>query len=683
MMLKQKTLSISYRFLFLAFCVVYLCLPAKAEEEEPFQLTQLTLEELLKVTVTTARKTEKPVSKTAAFVTVITKHQIRSSGWRDLSELLNAQVGFYTFSDRIYNFIIPRGHYQSNDPNSRVLLLLNGHSVIESFGYFNGHLPSVDINHIERVEIVRGPGSATYGTNAMFAVINVITHAPLNKDSQNFYFEAGSGEWGKTAFRGDWHLKDGYVSIMGGLSRGEKTSLSLEEYQDSIHPLQGQTIKEANAVKNRNFYFDAKIEDWRVSAYLNHRIKNVPTGIFGGSMDNRFTFFEDTNTFFEFQKESRIAKDNRAIIRVFYDYYEFKGRFYYISDPSSVLGPPYESEFNRVTNTSLGVEVLFDKKISDDIQLLYGAEFKKYGDVDFVYVSENDPLQLLNERFSFDPEESVFSAHASIDYQWNAFWSSVAGLHYDHYQTVGGQFSFRASAVYSPTQRYQLKLLYGESFRAPNSWELNGGFYLVGNQQLLPESVGTYEVLFDYSIKDNWHWISSFYAFETEKTISQSTDGVRFTNGAGVSGKGFESELKYSKGMQSGYLNYSYTKVENDLTGARTSFYPEQQLKLGYTYQFSNQIRFHMESQWTDSRQYANPEVGELPPHQISNLSLTNIQVLPRLTLDISIFNLFDEYYEHPSFTSDLASFYINQDFPVHDIPANGRETLLKLIYQF
>jgi len=646
-------------------------------------LINLSLEELLNVRITTANKTEKTVSKTAASVTVITKQQIELAGWRDLPELLNAQTGFFTFSDRIYDFVVARGNYQSNDPNSRVLLLLNGHSVIEGFGYFNGHLSSVDINHIERVEIVRGPGSAIYGTNAMFAVINVITRADTKTDSLKVSLELGESSHRKLALRGDWNEHFGKVSMMvSSLITGE-SSLFFDEYVGSPHPGQGITLAEANKKQLTNFYFDANFGAWKASAYFNHRTKNVPSGVFGGSQDDRLTFFEDTNTFFEIGREFKVSDSTQAKFRGFYDNYEFKGRYYYLSDPLGIEGPPYESEFNRVTDASYGFEVLFNRKLNSTAKLLYGAEYKRYGDVNFIYVSENDPLQLLNERFSYNPDEAITSLFTSLDYDWNDKWSSVLGLHYDYYNSVGGHLSLRASANYEMSPRARLKFLYGEAFRAPNSWELNGGFFLKGNQELSPEQSKSFEIIFDYSINDSWHWHSSVYQYKTDNNIQQSSITNQFTNVIGVDGSGLESELRYSKGFNAGYLSYSYSDIKDSQLDQKRSFYPDNLLKLGFTRKFGDWFILNIESQWIGERLLSDPGNGILPEYNLTNVNFSQLNIIEGLELRINIHNVFDEDYQHPAFTSDLASFNINSQFPVFDIPAEGRQIQLQLAYQW
>ena len=656
---------------------------AHADDAPSNPLIDLSLEELLKITVTTGSKSKETLTEIPASVTVINRAQIEASGWRNLAAVLNAQTGFYTFSDRIYDFVVPRGNYQTNDPNSRILLLLNGHSVIESFGYFNGHLPSVDINHIERIEIVRGPGSAIYGTNAMFAVINVITSKKVEQATIDLTLEYGDHQHQKLAFRGDWPVSGGAISVMASGFTGGENELFFDEYVGSPHPLQGQTLPSNNREKLTNFLFNAQVDDWNYSSYFNRRTKHVPTGVFGGSIGEQDTFFQDTNVFFELSRKYQLSKRNSILARSFYDFYDFKGRFFFIPDPNGLVGPPYDSEFNRVTDASFGLELIVETQWNDKLQSTSGIEYKKYDDVDFIYVSENDPLQLLNERFSFDPDESITSLFTSLSYKWGQDWSSVFGLHYDYYNTVGGHLSLRGSIAYQYSPRSLIKLVYGEAFRAPNSWELNGGFFLIGNPNLSPETSDSLEFILDYSINDNWHWQGSVFHYSVANNIRKSNDGVEFINAPGMAGSGLETEVRFSKERNSGSISFSYSDVEDEALSQRRSFYPDTQLKLSYIRNFHDDLFLSVESFWIGERYLADQSQGKLPAYNHTNLSLYGFTLWKEVQASLSVHNVFDESYQHPSFISDLASFNVNATHPVYDIPADGRHIQLRLNYNF
>src|SRR5262249_40679486 len=123
-----------------------------------------------------ASKTLTEADDAAASITVITREEIVSMGWLTLAEAVQSVRGIGLSNDRIYTYLGIRGFSPPGDLNTRVLILYDGHPMNDTWagqGYTGRDL-DVDLNEIERIEIVRGPGSALYGTGAFFAVINLV-----------------------------------------------------------------------------------------------------------------------------------------------------------------------------------------------------------------------------------------------------------------------------------------------------------------------------------------------------------------------------------------------------------------------------------------------------------------------------------------------------------------------------
>ena len=136
------------------------------------------LEQLMKIEIVVAgSKRAQESREVASFVSVVSAAEIREHGYRTLADVLRTLPGFYVSNDRNYSYIGVRGFSRPGDWNSRVLLLLNGLRTNESLYdlAYIGEEFSVDVDLIDRVEVIRGPSSALYGSNAYFAVINVVT----------------------------------------------------------------------------------------------------------------------------------------------------------------------------------------------------------------------------------------------------------------------------------------------------------------------------------------------------------------------------------------------------------------------------------------------------------------------------------------------------------------------------
>ena len=134
--------------------------------------------------VRAASKSLVSVDEAPASTTVLTQEELRAFGWRTLAEALSGVRGIFLTDDRTYTYLGVRGFSPPGDLNTRVLILWDGHSMNDVWagqGYA-AHDLSVDLQEVERIEVVRGPGSALYGTGAFFAVINVVPRESLGPD---------------------------------------------------------------------------------------------------------------------------------------------------------------------------------------------------------------------------------------------------------------------------------------------------------------------------------------------------------------------------------------------------------------------------------------------------------------------------------------------------------------------
>ena len=124
-----------------------------------------------------AAKYDQKVNEAPAAVIIITAEQIRKYGYRTFAQILDSAPGLFTNNDRNYGYIGIRGFNRPGDYTSRVLLLIDNHRLNDAIydqGGSGTEMP-IDVDLIDRIEIIKGPGSSLYGTNAFFGVVNVIT----------------------------------------------------------------------------------------------------------------------------------------------------------------------------------------------------------------------------------------------------------------------------------------------------------------------------------------------------------------------------------------------------------------------------------------------------------------------------------------------------------------------------
>ena len=134
------------------------------------------LDELLDVKISGAAKSDQTARQAPASVTIITSEDIERYGYRTIADVLMTVRGFFVSYDRNYTYVGVRGFSRPTDYNNRILLLLDGHTVNENI-YGAAQLGSefpIELDIVDHIEIIRGPGSALYGTGAMLAVVNVV-----------------------------------------------------------------------------------------------------------------------------------------------------------------------------------------------------------------------------------------------------------------------------------------------------------------------------------------------------------------------------------------------------------------------------------------------------------------------------------------------------------------------------
>ncbi len=216
--------------------------------QDPAELEKMSLDSLLKVKVKATSLDDQTRGKLSAAslydqtsaeapssVTILSATELRRLGYRSLNEVLAGVRGFTVASDRNYDYVGVRGFGRPTDYNSRVLLTLNGHPVNEDV---YGTAPigtdlGLDMEALERIEIVRGPGSSVYGTNAMFAVVNLVTRAGRSLEAAEVHQEVGNlGERRTWGMAGSGFGRRSSFFVSGDISSTNGENLYFPEFDD-------------------------------------------------------------------------------------------------------------------------------------------------------------------------------------------------------------------------------------------------------------------------------------------------------------------------------------------------------------------------------------------------------------------------------------------------------------------
>ncbi|OUD13849.1 TonB-dependent receptor plug domain-containing protein [Thioflexithrix psekupsensis] len=143
--------------------------------------------------IKSASKYGQESSAAPAAVSVLKAEEIKTYGYRTLGDWLSSVRGFHTGKDGIYPYLGVRGFARPGDYGTRILLLVDGHKMNDNIFGTSMDLPAnLDLDTIDRIEIVHGPSSSLYGAGAFLAIINVFTKnlraSPEDKKPKNSEF---------------------------------------------------------------------------------------------------------------------------------------------------------------------------------------------------------------------------------------------------------------------------------------------------------------------------------------------------------------------------------------------------------------------------------------------------------------------------------------------------------------
>jgi iron complex outermembrane receptor protein len=160
-------------------------------------LLDKSLEELMSIeidSVSSASGFKQKVTEAPASVTIISSEDIQRYGYRTLAEILRSVPGFYVSYDRNYSYVGVMGYGLPGDYNSRIAVLIDGHRQNDNIyeGALIGTDFPLDIDLIDRVEVIRGPNSSLYLASAFLGVINIITKKGRDLGNVSAASETGS-----------------------------------------------------------------------------------------------------------------------------------------------------------------------------------------------------------------------------------------------------------------------------------------------------------------------------------------------------------------------------------------------------------------------------------------------------------------------------------------------------------
>jgi iron complex outermembrane receptor protein len=611
--------------------LLFASLPALGSEASA-DLADLPLDALLDMPVTGASRFVQRRSQAASAVTVVTREEIRAFGYRTLSDVLRGVRGVSVATDRTYDYLGVRGFLASGDYNTRVLLLIDGNRINDGLydqAFIGSEFP-LDLDAVERIEFVPGQGSAVYGANALFGVINVIT-------------------------RESSRHRGGTASVALGRA-GERTlKVSLNA------PLQGGGLQlmASRRVSAGAAYFDATQaasganDGWsrgtdgeqRSAAYLRwdqgglalsvlhaERLKGTPATIGLIYADPRNTYL-DAYSQINLEHVWPLDAQTDVTARAYVGRYHFVGNYMMDYPPPTLnrdLGDAHWQGLEaRVTSTRLTGQRLvggMDLQVSD---------------------------HLAQGNFDVEPAGTVYlddrrhgqrvAAYLDDQITLSPAWTVHLGARVDRVPALPIQFSPRLGLIHQPSQAWTFKAIHGRAFRPPNAYEAHyavdtpAGY--VANPALGSERVRGNELIAEWRPLAGWQLSGSLYRSHATQMLlvdyNAATDRYQFGNAGAQDLRGAELELEHARGAARYRINFSWSQPSPSHDAITDSVFPKQMLKGSALLPLPRDWKLGLAFQ-AQSRRGAAPGAAQV------NLALHGQESWTGADLSLGVNNLFD-----------------------------------------
>lgn len=642
-----------------------------------FSLEQLLTEEAVEV-ISASRFVQK-ASAAPSAVSVLRSEDFRAYGWRTLAEALNSVRGFLTTNSHEYTSAAVRGFATPGDYNTRLLLMIDG---IRSNGNVYdqallGQEFPLDLDLVERIEIVRGPGSMVYGGNAFFGVINVITKA--GKNMAGLEVAAAAGSFG---------ARDARLSYGRQLDNGADVLLSASGLsshgQAVVFPELGRSGPGTDDSYARRFFARYRQGELQLNALWGEHEHGRPNGAFGTVFNDPRNRDWDETLLLDARYARQLAEHALISGRLFYGQVKWRGQ--YVNDYG---GPFYNVDQESSLGRWAGVDTQLHYSGWDGQKLLLGLDYQNNLRQNQFAEDAAPSLRCTATGSAVDPctddrrSSYRLGLYLENDIALAENLELNLGLRHDQSDVADSHWSPRLGVIWRPNSANVLKLLFGSAFRAPNSYERYYSYPGVGaqaaNSGLKAETIKTYEAVWERYMGADLHVAAGVNVNRVENWIVQvdTLSGSQFQNQPGITSRGFDLELEKSFPRGSRLrASYTFQSVPERPNGIINS--PSRHLAKA---NFSTPLpmpRCHLglEVQYASGQATSS---GRIAGYTIANANLRwRPAVFSNTELALGIYNVFDQNYVH-SYFDDSLYFGIARE----SMPQDGRTWQLKLSHRF
>jgi len=630
------------------------------------------LEDLLNTPISVASTTVTTIREQPGIVSLVTRKEIAASGARDLLDILHMVPGF-SFGKDVQG-AVGAGIRGLWGYEGKVLLLVDGMELNEPLygtSLFGNHLSA---DAIQKVEIIRGPGSAIYGGHAELAVINVVTRA--NEDLNVGYFAQSLGRIEGTGGR------RGSVAAIGGIAPAGRFTLTLATSEaprsnETYRDLQGNSFDMARQSGIRSLFASLGVDYLGVQgrllmdSYQLDQREHFGSAIVPNLITQRFDSYG-----LDLRRRFKVSDTLTLTPSV-----QLRRQFPWAAEPTSTGGATPFSSNKRVDRRAGGLHLVWDPTAA--FSLLAGTE--RFAQKAERFFADGTPRAVLADYQG--------AAHYAQGLLKSDLVNLTLGARYETHSQFESAFVPRLGLT-KVIDRYHLKLLLSRAFRTPS---IEG---VRINPALKPEQTTSLEVEAGCQLSKSALMLVNVFDTTVKRPIIYFVDAAgndAYANFDRMGTRG--AELEYRLQHRLGQAVFSYSTYRNH--GSRVPLYrvegddasllafPRQKAVLHSTFALGEDYTLFaglvlLGPRWAWQYEANRPEgrLDRLPASPLLTLSLTYKGVYPGLDLSLSVYNTLKRPFGY-------AQAYGNWDVSTGAVtgfqpplPGQPREVALRLSYR-
>lgn len=620
----------------------------KTSANEVEDLLSLSLEELLNVPITSTAYFEEDSLHVGSTVTVISEQDWQHRGARRLHDALLSQPALTIHTNFLGQYSVRiRGFAQSD---ARGIETLWDGVPLASYHVATSDLdrPNIQLNTLDSIEVIRGPGSAFYGAGAFHGVISLNSFDSDRDTTQSSLGLASNGYY------------SGAVKLSRSIGQDHRLNLAIS----------------TNGQPDQNFTYDytdtgsglpaSNERDYHYNSYtISAKLKSDPHKTWSYNIG----LYYDLNDQDDFHGNGRSAPDidtsdneaglgmgkisitrkldtNRSI-----EFQSYHWRQEHDFDRFLSVGGNRLNIHGEETRSAAKLIYRHDKLFGNtQLSLALGHRHEKINDAHRTItnpsggvIAEGDLLfKGLNRTITsllMDNKTTFMNNDLTLRY----------GFRYDDYSDFGKQTTPRLGLIYALGKQETIKLLYGNAFRAPTAVEIGGNAFITGNPNIQPETIDTYELVYMRQTKNSKfeavlftsRWKDSILAIDTNNDGNPDV----FANTGNNNSKGLEISYDVHIGKWAHQINGSYVSSTNEDTNEDYVAFPKYIINIGTGYRINKSLSFYMQNRLMLKAQNGPGEgnftTNELPTYWRTDLNLTQ-KIDKKTVIYANIRNLFN-----------------------------------------